>query len=186
MGEQDRVVSIWRRNGDTGLRRRPMAARRDATRGGKAARRALVALCVVLAGPLPALAQPALECVADRAAGFAWDGTDWLPTTPDPSSRYTIEPLAQEVVFLRGREYTYRVFPHHEPAADLLCEHAPPFRDTGARLYCGDVISGFVFDFDTSRFTAFFTSGFVDGDENEFPRSPRMEIGTCAAVDVPR
>ena len=125
-----------------------------------------IAVLLVLAGAADAASAPErFLCVADKSAGFKWDGSEWQNVRFHPDGKYVVVRENGKVVVTALGKAT----------PEYVCE------STSLYVVCQNSSGRMTFNQATLRFAQYFTLGYTVGQDDD-DLTPSITLGRCSRL----
>ena len=114
-------------------------------------------------------------CVAEKASGFAFVESEWLPQAFNTDSKYilkrtSIKPDGE-------RLYSLTNFGRNFPSIEDCKQHPK-----GNTVRCSNALGSFTFSIESKRFIKSYLIGYLTGDAESGDDTPHLEIGVCTKI----
>jgi hypothetical protein len=121
-----------------------------------------------------ALALDKYLCIADKATGFHWTGTEWAQTTfKVDKDKYIVADLDAN---RRHDDITIGVTKLGDQRPSYFCRD----RDSYSTLYCTGGVNMRV-NLKSLRYMQIYSEGYLEGDDNNND-TPYIQIGRCSKI----
>jgi hypothetical protein len=124
----------------------------------------------------PALASAKYLCIADKATGFSWTGSEWAPTTfKVEKDKFVIADLpADNLMRIKDPTLTIGVTGLGKLLPSYFCKAGPVLECIGPG---GDMR----IDLTTLRFMSWYLLAYTNGEDDN-DDTPSIEIGRCTKM----